>query len=272
MASRLITQQRKCSAQMKTRTLLAAKEVQRRLNKALGLLETFDVLASLRSSGLGVERRTTVSRAEFLEIYYCANRLLVIRNLLDDWPAMRLWNSAYLKDTVGDAEVEIMAGRDANLRYDLEPDRHRRSIRFPNISIAYIWASTPMTLTWWPTMDFQQSRGESAAGRLCTACGILIASAISQQLLPMARVSRNCYAIALRPLQHSCDLGDRSEHFKLISPGQTHYLYNEEEYLAVLTAKRLTSLNILTSVRSASSMSLSKPAKPYLFPWAGGIT
>jgi ribosomal protein L16 Arg81 hydroxylase len=209
--------------------LLAAKDVQKRLDKAFRLLETFDVLASFRPSGLGVERRTNVSRAEFLDVYYCANRPLVIRNLLDDWPAMRLWNSAYLKDTMGDAEVEIMAGRDANLRYDLEPDRYRRSIRFSEfIDRIYSGVDTNDSYLVANNGFFSNPAASRLQGDFAPP---------AEYLSPQQSAS-NCFlwlgpAGAVTRLHYdSCNilaaLVMGRKRFKFISPGQTQYLYNEE--------------------------------------------
>jgi LPS sulfotransferase NodH len=110
--------------------LLAAKHRQELLDKAVHLLTVFDRLASLHPDTHTVQRRTGISSAEFREQYYTANRPVILQGLMRGWPAMTLWTPAYLKSKAGDARVEIMANRDADLRYEVNSERHRKLVRF----------------------------------------------------------------------------------------------------------------------------------------------
>jgi LPS sulfotransferase NodH len=110
--------------------LLAAKERQELLDKAVNLLTVFHQLASLHPQAHTVQRRTAVSRAEFCEQYYAANRPVILQGLMRDWLAMTLWTPAYLKSKAGDAQVEIMANRDADPHYEVNSERHRKLVRF----------------------------------------------------------------------------------------------------------------------------------------------
>ncbi len=94
------------------------------------LLHALGRLSQLDSRANTIERRSGVSRQEFLERYYIANRPVVIQGLLNEWPARELWTASYLKECVGDATVEIMAGRDADPHYELSIHRHRKLVRF----------------------------------------------------------------------------------------------------------------------------------------------
>lgn len=98
--------------------------------KAERLLNALDRLSQLDPGALTVDRRSKLSRQEFLERYYIANRPVVIEGLLEDWPARQLWTASYLKDRVGDSTVEIMAGRDADPRYEMNIHHHRKFVRF----------------------------------------------------------------------------------------------------------------------------------------------
>jgi LPS sulfotransferase NodH len=108
--------------------LMAGKDVQQRLDKSLSLLDSLHAVASLRPQA-GIERRANVSRAEFLEEYYAANRPVILQGLMSQWRAMTCWTPTYLKETIGDEQVEIMAGRDADPDYELNVDKHRRTLK-----------------------------------------------------------------------------------------------------------------------------------------------
>ncbi|MGH7136354.1 MAG: cupin-like domain-containing protein, partial [Pirellulales bacterium] len=101
-----------------------------RLKKLHSLLGIYRELAKLRPSGEGLQRRSGVSRQEFLQDYYIANRPVVLEGLMDDWPAMRRWTPDYLKTLLGDEEVEIMAGRADDPNYEINCQQHRRTVRF----------------------------------------------------------------------------------------------------------------------------------------------
>src|SRR6185503_20239842 len=94
------------------------------------LLDAFHRLSRLHPSSATVERRSRLSRQEFLRDYYVANRPVVIEGLLDDWPPRSLWTPSYLKQRAGDATVEIMAGREADPHYELSIHRHRKLVPF----------------------------------------------------------------------------------------------------------------------------------------------
>jgi Cupin-like domain len=58
------------------------------------------------------------------------NRPVIIEKLMSGWMAMTSWTPEYLKDALGDLEVEVMTGRNADPRYERNADRHRKNIRF----------------------------------------------------------------------------------------------------------------------------------------------
>jgi LPS sulfotransferase NodH len=99
-------------------------------DKPLRLINAFHRLSQLHPHASAIERRPRLSRQEFLESYYVANRPVVIQGLLDDWPVRDLWTPSYLKQRAGDAIVEIMAGRDADPHYELNVHRHRKLVPF----------------------------------------------------------------------------------------------------------------------------------------------
>ena len=110
--------------------LLAGQLVQQRLNKALSLFNVFHALAGLHPKAHEVERRTNVSRSDFLENYYSANRPVILQGLMTDWPAMTRWTPEYLKSAAGHEQIEIMARRDRDRAFELNADQHRLMMQF----------------------------------------------------------------------------------------------------------------------------------------------
>ena len=107
----------------------AGEQMAQRLRKLESLLDVRRSLSSLASGSDGLERRGRISREEFLERYYSANRPVILTGLLEDWPAAS-WNPAYLKEVCGDATVEIVSGRDRDPRYEINSVAHKTHVRF----------------------------------------------------------------------------------------------------------------------------------------------
>jgi hypothetical protein len=55
---------------------------------------------------------------------------VVIEGAIDDWPALSRWTPDYLRQAVGAAPVEYQAGRNANPDFEIDKDRHRRTMPF----------------------------------------------------------------------------------------------------------------------------------------------
>ena len=67
-------------------------------------------MASLGSKANVIEQRLNLSRDEFRDQYYAANRPVIIQNLMTGWRAMTAWTPDYLKSMAGDQIIEIMSG------------------------------------------------------------------------------------------------------------------------------------------------------------------
>lgn len=77
-----------------------------------------------------VERRRYLSRAEFLEQYYAANRPVIMCDLMTNWKAAERWAPDYLKAASGNEIVEVMMGREKNPNYKMEYESHSRKVKF----------------------------------------------------------------------------------------------------------------------------------------------
>jgi LPS sulfotransferase NodH len=109
--------------------LIGSARRQQRLNKAVSLLNIQGQLARLDSRAV-IERRSVLSREEFRDRYYAANRPVVIQGLMTEWRATTAWTPDYLKSVAGEHTVEVMTGRDADPRYEMNAHRHRTEMRF----------------------------------------------------------------------------------------------------------------------------------------------
>jgi len=102
-----------------------------RLAKSVSLLNIQGQLARLDPRMRVVERRAALSRAEFRDQYYAANRPVVIQGLIDGWRAPTAWTPEYLKRVAGDCMAEVMTG-DADPKHELNARKHRTEMRFPD--------------------------------------------------------------------------------------------------------------------------------------------
>jgi ribosomal protein L16 Arg81 hydroxylase len=108
---------------------LAAERMAHRFNKLKSILDVRRVLASLSYGSDSIERRTSVSQSEFLERYYAVNRPVILTGLLNGCPARERWSPEYLAEICGDVQVQIMAGRQSDPRYELNSESHKREVK-----------------------------------------------------------------------------------------------------------------------------------------------
>jgi ribosomal protein L16 Arg81 hydroxylase len=208
--------------------LLAGAESQKRLNKAHSLLNAFRKLASLHPGANTVERRPNISRGEFLEQYYSANRPVIIQGLMTSWRAMTLWTSQYLKSRVGDEQVEITAGRNADPNYELNSQKHRRKIRFADyVDMVYAGGATN---------DYYLVANNAFFQRPGTRPLLEDFTVFTELLEPASAGSQSFFwfgpAGTVTPLHHDgCNVllaqvvGRKN--FKLIPASQWQYVYND---------------------------------------------
>jgi hypothetical protein len=110
-------------------SFVAAQQATQRWKKLKSILNIRKSLASLAYGSGQIERRSSVSRSEFLERYYAANKPVIFTDLLCNSFAYQYWTPDYLSQSCGDVTVEVMAGRHADPRYEMNSDTHRSSMR-----------------------------------------------------------------------------------------------------------------------------------------------
>src|SRR5207248_308885 len=98
-----------------------------KLESLLGIYRDLSAFASRFGK---IERRSNLSREEFLEEYYSVNRPVILVDLMQTWKALSLWNPEYLKQKCGNEIVEVMAGRETDMQYEKNSERHKSNMRF----------------------------------------------------------------------------------------------------------------------------------------------
>ncbi len=77
-----------------------------------------------------VEKRSGVTRDEFIERYVRGCRPLVLTDLTRDWPAMQRWSFDEFKRRYGALTVQVQSGRNADADFEINKAHHRRETNF----------------------------------------------------------------------------------------------------------------------------------------------
>jgi len=80
-----------------------------------------------------VARRSGLSWDEFLESHYSTGLPVVLTDTFAGWPALSSWTPASLKARVGDAEVDVVMGRDGDPACDVHHATLSRAMRFGDL-------------------------------------------------------------------------------------------------------------------------------------------
>jgi hypothetical protein len=99
------------------------------LRKLESILEINRKLAELSPNFGKIERRSRLSRQEFLENYYAKNTPVIITDMMDDWQAMSLWSPEYVKTKYGHAQVEIQVNRNSDPQYEINCEHHKKTVK-----------------------------------------------------------------------------------------------------------------------------------------------
>ncbi len=108
---------------------LAARKMQQITLKLESVLANQHRVRALDPQYGQVEKRSGVSRAEFLAQYVYGSRPVVLTDVARDWPAMRRWSPQDLRERFGQQQVEIQAERSADPNYEVNKMDHKRSVR-----------------------------------------------------------------------------------------------------------------------------------------------
>ncbi|MGB3404914.1 MAG: cupin-like domain-containing protein [Microcoleaceae cyanobacterium] len=108
----------------------AGEQFLQQLQKLESILKIQNQLAALSSQANTIPRIPSLSRQEFLEYYYVKNTPVILTGMMQRWAALHLWDLDYLQQYYGDAEVEVQAERQSDPEYELNIEKHRKTILF----------------------------------------------------------------------------------------------------------------------------------------------
>jgi len=108
---------------------LAAKKWQQIQRKYESVLANHQKLGELSPDYRVVEKRTQLSRGEFMDRYVRGCRPLVLTGMAADWPAMKRWSPLDLKARFGHLEVEVQTQRNADPHFEQNKLDHRMKIQ-----------------------------------------------------------------------------------------------------------------------------------------------
>jgi Cupin-like domain len=109
--------------------IVAARKFQQIQRKLESMMTNQQKLRELAAGYQRVEKRSGVSRDEFLERYAIGSRPVVLTDAAHDWPALQRWSPHYLRERFGDLEVEVQAERNADPKFEQNKQQHRRTMR-----------------------------------------------------------------------------------------------------------------------------------------------
>jgi len=101
-----------------------------RLRKLESVLTAQRAMASLSNCDGKMPRKTKISREDFLEHHYAANKPVIFVDLMRNWRAVQCWTPDYLKAKCGDVLVEVMTGRELDKQYEINMEQHKTAMLF----------------------------------------------------------------------------------------------------------------------------------------------
>ena len=111
-----------------------SRRLAERLKKRDWQLSIHRRLAELDPDAGSVPVETAISGEDFLRRYYVPNRPVLLRTMIDHWPAMDKWGLDYFDSLFGETPVSVQWGRESSPDYERDKQRHRRSMPFAELS------------------------------------------------------------------------------------------------------------------------------------------
>ncbi|MCU0655692.1 MAG: cupin-like domain-containing protein [Polyangiaceae bacterium] len=103
--------------------LLAERRRLRQVEQVLALQQELARAGPLHGT---IERRSCPPREVFYEHYFAANRPVILTDFCAGWPALHRWSPGYLRERLGEVEVEACADRSRDPDYDRNARKHAR--------------------------------------------------------------------------------------------------------------------------------------------------
>jgi hypothetical protein len=108
--------------------IAAARKFFKRTEKLESLLEVQSKL--FKGSGFASEfgERRRLTGEEFYNEYFFRNRPVVVTGWMDDWEALKTWSPRNFRERFGDIEIEIIANREKDPRYEDHCEHLRQKV------------------------------------------------------------------------------------------------------------------------------------------------
>jgi hypothetical protein len=107
-------------------TFAGARRIARRAHQLSLLAKLRSELERSATKPTEVLRAATPEPEAFIDRYFATGTPVVLTDFTRRWRALTRWTPEYLRDRFGDAEVEIVDGRDGDPRCDENHEAHRR--------------------------------------------------------------------------------------------------------------------------------------------------
>lgn len=89
----------------------------------------------MQPNGTAVPRRAALAPDDFLADYYANQRPVILEGLVDDWPALSLWDASYLEAKIGrNTVIEAQVGRDTRTNFEAEKTALTQTITFGKVA------------------------------------------------------------------------------------------------------------------------------------------
>jgi len=108
----------------------AGRWIAQRLKKLESLQQIQVELRRQNSAPSNVPICSELAPDEFRSQFYAQNRPVKLLDMIWHWPALDHWNPEYLRAHYGEAEIEVTSSRDSDPRYEINLERHRRTMMF----------------------------------------------------------------------------------------------------------------------------------------------
>jgi hypothetical protein len=119
---------------LKSPYLQASERLINRVGKWEWVLQNGARLAANDPHGLEIQAIEASGIADFYRDHYRAHRPVVIRGLVDAWPAREKWSLDYFAKTLGDRPVRVQWNREADPDYEGNADAHGEFQPFSEIA------------------------------------------------------------------------------------------------------------------------------------------
>src|SRR5579872_886274 len=216
----------------------AGKHSTQQLRKLESVLDMLQKMRDLSPAPRAVDRRSGLSRDEFLNEYYALNRPVILDDVCNDWSAREVWDADYLVGVLGHEEVEVQADRESDPEYELNSDEHKFRMPFDE----YVSKITSVG----SSNDFYLVANN---GLLSTAAASPLWEDFREDVRYLAKDRRHKHTYlwfgpggTITPLHHDSmnilfQQVKGTKDFIMVSPLETHLVYNNVSVYSDVDAK-----------------------------------